>query len=238
MSSLQNILGQPHFIEGIGDVYPIKIKDYDLFQSCSYPLYYSKAHFKESDKYPLLDLVIYGSGDASITQALETLFSLVLKKNVFFVSNDPQYGFVIDENHVITNLNYDLLRLTIMKQNILFEQKVYENPLVQQWAEKVLKARSKNGAKIGIEEILSTVSVIKGVSYEELAEQTYYQLYADFQRINKIKSYEASIQAALTVGSKDVKIEHFAEEVNMYENPYDNLFVSSGKLNNLNSAMQ
>lgn len=234
---LNHILGLPQYVEGVGDVHPVRIKEYDEFHECSYPLYYSKAHFKTQDDYPLLDLIVFGSGDNNITSVLENLFSLVLKKKVYFVSTENQYGFVIDDHNVINSLNYDQLRSTIMKQNILFEQKVYENPLVQQWAEKVMKAKSKNAAKIGIEEMLSTVSVFKGVSYGILADQTYYQLYADFQRINKFKAYDASIQM-VCAGGKDVKIENFSEEVNMYENPYDKLFVSSGKLNDLNSAMK
>ncbi|MGG1664531.1 hypothetical protein [Brevibacillus sp. NRS-1366] len=235
--SLNNILAKPQYVDGVGDIHPIKLVDYDHFQKCSYPLYYSIAHFKGYEQYPLLDLILEGTGDRNIILNLESLFSLALRRDVSFVSNDSQYGFLIDEDHAISNLNYDQVRLIIMKQNIVFEQKVYDNPLVQQWAEKVMKAKSKNAAKIGVEEMLSTVSVFKGVSYDILAEQTYYQLYADFQRINKFKSYDTSIQMACA-GAKDINIENFAEEVNMYENPYDNLFVSSGKLNDLNKAMQ
>ncbi|MGG1663092.1 hypothetical protein [Brevibacillus sp. NRS-1366] len=235
---LNHILGLPQYVEGVGEIHPVLIKEYDSFQECSYPLYYSKAHFKGMDEYPLLDLIVFGTGDNKITSNLENLFSLVLRKQVYFDSTDTHYGFVIEEDKAISSSNYDLIRTVIMKQNILFEQKVYDNPLVQQWAEKVMKAKSKNAAKIGAEEMLSTVSVFKGASYDTLAEQTYYQLYADFLRINKFKAYDTSIQTALTVGSKDVKIENFAEEVNMYNNPYDDLFVSSGKLNDLNNAMK
>lgn len=235
---LNNILGKPLFVEDIGEIYPIKMKDYDQFVSCSYPLYYSKAHFKGFEQYPLLDLLVEGVKDPNMVPSLEQLFSLVTKKEVRFVSNDLQYGFVIDANHVITNLNYDNLRTVVMKQNILHEEKVYENPIVREWAQKVMKAKIKNAPRVGVEEMLSTVSVVKGIPYDVLLEQTYYQLYADFKRIYKIKAYEASVQAAFVSGSKNAKIENFAEEVNMYENPYDNLFVDKNRLNSLNSALQ
>jgi hypothetical protein len=37
-----------------------------------------------------------------------------------------------------------------------------------------------------------------------------------------------------TVSTEKMTIEHFAQSINMFENPYDSLFVSSNKLNKLN----
>lgn len=237
MSSLKSILGLPTSVDDVGKVYPIQVKDYEDFQECSYPLYYSKAHFKNTDQFSLLDLIVYGLRDENITKALERLFSLILKKEVFFVSTEDQYGFLIDEEHAINGSNYDLVRQTIMKQNIMHEQKVYENPLVQQWAEKVMAARAKNSSNLTLEDMITTVSVYKGLSYEEISEMTYYQLYADFNRIGKFKGYDTSIQM-ICAGAKDVKIESYTDPLDLHKSPYDDLFVSSGKLNSLNNAMK
>lgn len=236
MSSIKNILGSPVTVEGVGDLFPVKVKDYEEFQLCSYPLYYSKAHFKNTEQFSLLDLIIYGIRDDNVILSLERLFSLVMKKEVFFVSAENQYGFLIDEDHAINASNYEQVRQTIMKQNILHEQKVYENPLVQQWAEKVMAARAKSSNNLTLEDMITTVSVYKGLSYVEIADMTYYQLYADFQRIGKFKGYDTSIQM-VCAGAKDVKVESYADSLEMYKSPYDDLFVNSGKLNDLNNAM-
>lgn len=233
--TLDNILGKPQYIEGIGLIYPVKIKDYDQFLDYVHVLYPSKAHFNELN-YPLLDLVLHGLGEQNAIPIFEKLFSLVFKKEVSFLSDGGRYGFLIDENHAITNINYDKVREIIMKQNIVHEQKVYKDPLVQKWAMKAMEARAKNAIKMSLEDMLTTVSVFKGVSYDVLAEQTYYQLYSDFQRISKIKSYDSTILFKCA-GAKDISLEYFAEDLELYKSPYEDLFKSKDKLNKLNSSI-
>jgi len=228
VKTLKYLFAQPDYIEGIGNIYPIKLKDYDKFQECSNILYISKNHFTEIDT-PLLALIIL---------IFEKLFSLVLRKNVLLHSNNENIWFQVEnksetkDNTIINFFNYDELRSTIMKQNLIFEQKIYKNKLVQEWANKVLESRSKNSAKISIEDIITTVSIYKSKNYDELMEYTIYQLYADFYRIRKMKKYDTDTLFA-TVAEK-ITIEDFAEEINMFKSPYEDLFVDSSKLNKFN----
>lgn len=243
MSDLKYIFAQPDYIEGIGNIYPIQLKDYKEFQKCSSILYISKNHFGETDT-PLLALIFLsmehlGYNNDDLVLLLEKLFSLVLRQPISLFSNDKNFWFQTEseeENTKINFYNYDELRSVIMKQNLMFEQKVYKNPKVQEWANKVLEARSKNSSGITLEDIISTVSVYKGVSYEDLKYYSLYQLYTDFHRIRKMKKYDADI--IFRSVSDKVTVEDFAEQVNLFKNPYDDLFVSKDKLSKLNKAMK
>ena len=239
MEKLKYIFAQPDYIDGIDKknpicIYPVRLKDYDKFIEVSHLLHISKNHFEENE-YPLLVLVFMCMQQLNLTQEelikkLEDTFSIVTRKEVKFITNDNFEGFVIDNTNIITTQNYEQMREIIMKQNLMFEQKVYKNKLVQEWANKVLESRSKNSSKISIEDIITTVSVYKGKDYEELIEYTIYQLYADFYRIRKMKKYDTDTLFA-TVSAEKFTIEDFAEEINMFKSPYDDLFVSSDKLN-------
>jgi hypothetical protein len=239
MDTVKYILAKPDFIDGIGNVYPIKVSDYDEFIECSGVLNIRKEHFNEDAKpYQLLDLLIFGIGEKEKTvNSLEKLFALVTKRDVQYIENNEKYAFIIDEDHFITNANYGILRQTIMKQNLIFEQKIYKDPLVAEWAQKVLQQRSKGGVKITIEDMLSTVSVVASKSYSEIAEMTIYQMNADFKRITKDKDYHVAISMKCA-GADKVNVNYFAEEINMFKNPYDDLFVSPDKLKNLNQAIK
>ena len=243
MEKLKYIFAQPDYIDGINKdnpicIYPVRLKDYDKFIEVSHLLHISKNHFEENDN-PLLVLVFMCMQQLNLTleemiKKLEDTFSIVTRKDVKFVSNDNFEGFVVNNTNIITTQNYEQIREIIMKQNLMFEQKVYKSKLVQEWANKVLESKSKNSAKISIEDIITTVSVYKSKNYEELIEYTLYQIYADFYRIRKMKKYDTDTLFA-TVSTEKVSIEDFAEEINMFKSPYEDLFVSSDKLNKFGS---
>ncbi|MNH66532.1 hypothetical protein D3C73_185650 [compost metagenome] len=232
------IFGEPDFTESVGHIYPVKLKDYDQFQEASSVLYYNKHHFgDEFQEFLLLDLIVLGLREQKFIDDLQTIFTIVTQKEVEFKYDETNqsYGFILDNTYLINGLNYDEIRQIIMKQNIMFEQKVYKDKRVQAWAEKTMKARSKNGIKMDLEDIISTVSVITGKNYSDLREYTIYQLQSDFNRINKIKSYDTTV-SFMCAGDTKSSLTHYAEKVDLFKNPYDDIFVSKDKLSNLNKA--
>lgn len=236
-NSLKHIFAQPEYIEGIGNVYPIKLKDYDEFQECSKLLYISKNNFIECD-IPLLVLLFMSIDQLGLTEkeliiSFEKLFSLVVRKPVKLKENEETFWFKIDENNNINFYNYDIIRSVIMKQNLMFEPKVYKNKLVQEWANKVLESKSKNSIKITMEDFITTVKNYDGLTYKQIMKQSIYQLYADFYRIGKMKEFEKDCLFA-TVSAEPTSIQHFAQNLDMWKNPYDSLFVSNDKLNKFN----
>lgn len=236
MESVKYILGLPEYIEGIGDIFPIRLIDYDAFAACAEPLYISKLHFETTvENFYLLDALVYKLQEQGYIQKLEKLFSLVLKKEVYFVMTEQnRYAFVIDEEHFIGGHNYESLRAIIMKQNILFEPKVYKDPLVQKWANKVLEARAKNNIKMELEDMISTIAAYSGKHYWDLKEYTIYQLKYEFYRIAKLKSYDSNV-AFRCVGA-EVPLDYFAENIDIFKSPYDDIFVDDGKMN-INKVM-
>jgi hypothetical protein len=246
MKSLKNIFNKPILVEGVGSIYPVKLKDYDDFEETSDLLYISRNHFASND-IPLLALM-FGSAsqllkldktieeeftpEEAINKLLDKfikLFSIVTNSEVSFISGNNMEGFLIGISGFISTHNYDIVREIIMRQNLMFEQKVFKNKKVQEWANKVLETKSKNQPKIDMEEMLSTVSIFTGKHYWDLENYTIYQIYSDFYRIRKMKSYDVSAMARCQ--GHDIEIDDFAEDLDIYKNPYDDLFVDSGKLN-------
>jgi hypothetical protein len=226
--NLNNLFGEPFFINGIGGIYPIRLIDWEKFESVVPVLLQSEKHFQINGEFPLLDILIRGIGDQVIIDSLEIIFRLTLRnENVRFVTYDvDKYKFLIDEENSITPDNFPLIRNVIMQQNILFEPKIYKNPEVQKWAEKVLASRGKNAPNITIEEMITTVSVFKGKDYCELKDYTIYQLRSDFHRICKIEEYrtQSMVFANPYADLSHFKLDHFAEKIDMYKNPYDDVF--------------
>ena len=89
---------------------------------------------------------------------------------------DKLEGFLVDNINIISIHNYEEVRNIIMKQNLMFEQKVYKNEMVREWAEMMLEERAKNSAKITIEDMITAVKNYNGLTYEQVMEETIYQL--------------------------------------------------------------
>jgi len=246
--SLQNIFGNPVQLEGYDknhplNIYPVLLEKYDAFSDISKFLYVSKNNFAETD-IPLLQLVLMvhkelGETFESLIDKMCKALEMVTKSPVGFMDGKDMFAFVVNNENYITIANYDEVRKTIMEQNLIHEPKVYKDPLVQEWANKVLQARQKKQGKTTLEDMITTVKAYQGITYEHIAKQTVYQLYADFYRICKIMNFEQSSLFA-TVSSKEISIEYFAQSIDLFEesNPYKDLFVSSNKLNKLNQTVK
>lgn len=239
MSELRFILGLPKQVEVAGYIHPIKIKDYDLFSEHSFILQVNKNVFTEQlHEIPLLDLLVFGleemKEEINPIRSLETVFSLVLREKVTYISDEFSHAFISESGSVINSQNYDEVREVIMENEIIFEPKVFKNKMVQEWANKVMKAKAKNN-KITLEEQISVVQIYTGNSYEEIGEYTIYQLYASFNRIAKLISYETTVN--FKVAGADIQLEDYSEKINLHKNPYDSLFVENEKLGDINKAL-
>ena len=238
--TLKHIFGKPIQIEKVGDLYPVKVFDYETFEMNASILGLGKKHciIDDEENTNLLDLIVGASkNEPSMIMQLENLFTLVCRKTFKFKKKNNFYAFIsLNDDSYIGNDNYDIVRDTIMKQNLVFEPKVYESTLVQEWANKVKKARAKKGEKITVEDMISTVSTYKGLKHEEILDMTIYQLYSDFQRIQKLKDFDMII--LFRSQGADIEPGHYAGYINMFRNPDDDIFVDKTKLKNINKAIQ
>ena len=245
MAELKYIFAQPDYVEGIDKdnpicIYPVRLKDYDKFSEVSHLLHISKNHF-ENIEYPLLLLIFSSFPHLQLTQEelvkkLEDIFSITTRQDVKFISNGQIEGFIIGNSNIITIYNYEEIRNIILKQNLIHEQKIYKTKIMNDWAQKALKAKQKNASKILMEDIITTVSVGTGKNYSDLENYTIYQIYSDFYRLRKMVEYDTNVQFKC-VGA-DLKLDDYAEDLDIFHNPYDDLFVSSDKLGGLNKALK
>ena len=248
METVKYIFGRPDYVDGIGLIYPVQMKNYDDFMSVANILCLSYEHFNvdeikkdlHKENIKLLDLVILSAtqnqgylGIYNLTKALK----LVLREDVRF--NQVENTFNMKDGNKITRDNYDQFREIVMTQNLLFTPKVYKNKKLQEWAEKVIKARAKSAIPSDIESQISTAALLTNKNFNEIEEWSIYQFNMQFNRALKLESYKTTIQYMLA-GSQDVNLEHFAEIINLLKNPYDDIFKdkNSGKLKNLNSALK
>lgn len=249
--TLAHIFQKPKIIENVGEVYSVLMKDYDDFMDKANILSYSYAHFAvdeisksmeiPKEEIKLLDLItIISTQTESFEQAFDNLnvvFSIVLRKPVENTWGENGIYFFSGDEYLIDRNNYDDVRKAIMEQNLIFEPKVFKSKLTQEWAERVLQTRAKSSVNITIEDMVTTVAVLSGKHYWDLENYSYYQLKAEFSRISKIKNYDTSSQLLGNPYASDVKLDHYAENVEMFKSPYDDIFVSKNKLSKLNSAL-
>ncbi len=240
MESLKYIFRRPEHVEGLGEIHPIKLKDYDEFVQYATVLQVSKKTMKldEDDSIANFDLLLGCiAQDESILYFVTGLLNLVTGKHFHFSTEDDRVVFTDTDYSVkLSYDNYDQFRDIVMRQNLIFEKKVYKNKHLQEWAEMALKERSKNSIKVTTEDMITTVHAFTGTSFEVIENYTIYQLKAVFERVSKIKDYDTSIQARLA-GNDKADVQPYMGELNMFKNPYDDLFKDSGNLNNLNKAI-
>ncbi len=233
--SLNNILGRPVDVPEVGSVFPVKVKDWDIFEKNVNILMLSKKSLPleiENDDITLLDRIVFGLKDESVINSICTIFNLVFNTKGFAITGTPESYFLSDsENIFIEPLLYDDIRRIILHQNLILEPKIYKDKRMQEWAQKALEVRNKDAANITLEDMITTVAVISGKHYWDIEEYTMYQLQSEFRRINKIKHYDTTSIMFANPYATDIKLDHFAEYLDLYADPYKDLFKKKEKLN-------
>lgn len=242
---LENILGLPIFVDGVGEIYPVKVKDYTkLMDNITYLMipksyFYQIAENKELvNEFYLLDLVVQtmqasGTLNDFINNCIE-VFKLVTHSEVVYMPSKTRHEFgefwilkgnsEEDGKRKIDKYNYDEIRGLILSQNVIHEKKFRKTVAAQKIADRVMAVRQKNSIKITIEDVITTVGVVKGLTYDQILNQTLYQLYADYKRIEKMKEYDKLIQYQCVGEKIDLKNNYFAGFIDMNVNPWDDVF--------------
>ena len=241
--SIDDILGLPKKHDDVKHIYPVKLHNSDEFYSCYHFLMLSIKHFGFDDEDESIKdigllrlLTLYYIKEYKVDEKIKEqfdkmakLFSIVLHDDMNYIVHDNSLVFFNkNQDKIINNNNYEEIRKIIMEQNLLFEEKIYKDPLVQKWARKALEAKQK-GNNITDETMVTIISVISGKSYEEIANMTLYQYKAEFYRIMAIMNYETSVIFATVAGSEG-QMPHYTDDTDFNKNPYDGLFKKGGSL--------
>lgn len=240
MSDLKDILGLPKEVDGLGKVYPIKVIDYEDFLYHSNFLRFTKKHFnKEIQELPLFHLInLLAHEDEQIIHQFINMLKMITKKDFYSrITDDELPIYVSDDGSELNAENYDQFRRIVMRQNLIYEDRVFKSKTVKQWADKVLKARQENSVDMTMEDMISVVHVFTSAPFEQIANYTIYQLHHIFQRILKVEDYRKQIQFLCASGDSKIKIDPFMEKIDLYKHPYDDVFVDKSKLSSLNNAI-
>jgi len=232
--SLNNIFQEPLEFNGVGKIYPIQLKYWDEFEGYLQILMLNDSHFEEDANQSLLyKLVNMGVQNPAIIIGLQNIFNLITRTSTFQFNWDLDVLlFVNEEKQFINEFMYDELRKIVLHQNILIEPKVFKNKMVQEWAEKVLKARQKESANVTLEDMITSVAALSGKHYSDLADYSIYQLKSEFYRWQHIKNYDSvSNLLGNPYAASELKLPQFAEYLDLYADPYKDVFKSDKGMN-------
>lgn len=155
---------------------------------------------KETNLYPIV------TSDESLLSSYIRVFQVVIEFSEGF---NLQYIFE-DEDRFMA------VRKIVMDMNLIKEEKVFKDERLQKGEDMKKKIDSvKNKDAQTIEDIVTSVRVKSGTSYDEINKMSVYQLYADFARINAIMNYETTI-IFKSVGS-DMEVENWSKHINLLE---------------------
>jgi len=224
------ILGDPIEIKDIGTAYFVKIKELPEFslhrnilsvnKDKIISMYKQQGMDKEAIDYFINNISLFQwvIKIPDVKDLYSQLFKFIFKEDIF--------------NKVNEN-NFEYLRQLIMDMNCITEEKINPNPEIQKWIEKS-KRFKQNNEKLTFEDIVTSVAVGTGYTYEYINNMSLYQFYLTFQRIGGFKNYDTSTLFS-TVSTEKINIESWCKNINLFEEDIDG--ISRGEFNKLKGSI-
>lgn len=220
----EDIFNLPRIVKGVGEVYPVLLKDYMNFMQVAWILKYNKKHtYTEDEEISTLEAILFkdfscselkdiNGNDAVKYKAycIKCLIEIVCKDIVEVNFQDKCFYIGKTKEKCVNEFNYDVFRKIVMEQNLIQEEKFYKSKLVAKKMADAREVRSRKQGNIQFEDIISTIKNFSGVSYKEIYKQSYYQTITDFSRIRNIKEHDLTVLFASQFGTKQVKIVDFS----------------------------
>lgn len=244
------LFDKPCIIDGLGEIYPVKIIQHDEFTKYANLLMFSRKYLELKDNISLLSGVILTNAyskckdvndfmelSLNILTSLDDMCKLIEmvthKKIIYIKENDIKYIFKdVEGEHVLINDdNFDIFREVILKMNLLKEPKVFEDKLTQKWYQKALLGKQKNAPKITFDDIILTVSQDMKIAIKDMEDLNIFQLYSHYYRTTHVWAYE-TVSKFRCVGSVKSDIQ-YADGIieNMYkEESLDDVTISADSL--------
>lgn len=239
------LLGNPIGVINIGKVYPIKVKDYAVFSYYSWALQKSRKSLNVEDSEESLFSILIKDNFENETderkkghflEAILCILSLVTRQEVEFIRETFSFkiGSSTFENidgkeaefeseRFLNESNFEEFREIVCKQNAVIEDRYYKNQFYREMIEDEKKRRSNKKGAITIDTMISVVSVEMCVGYDFINEMTYMQFASNFNRIILKQLHEDSIKYASSGNFKDVKIQNYYEEIDLFKHPDDEI---------------
>lgn len=220
----EDIFNLPRIVKGVGEVYPVLLKDYMNFMQVAWILKYNKKHtYTEDEEISTLEAILFkdfscselkdiNGNDAVKYKAycIKCLIEIVCKDIVEVNFQDKCFYIGKTKEKCVNEFNYDVFRKVVMEQNLIQEEKFYKSKIVAKKMADAREVRSRKQGNIQFEDIISTIKNFSGVSYKEIYKQSYYQTITDFSRIRNIKEHDLTVLFASQFGTKQVRIVDFS----------------------------
>lgn len=149
------------------------------------------------------------------------LYDIVVQSEMFLQAYVKIFRKVFDDRESIleeifsSEKNFMSCRALIMDMNMISEDEVAEDKKVQEFIEKSRRVRQRSVEKQTVYDILSSIVVGTGYSYESLADMTVFQIYLTYYRIGAMKTYDTMTLFATV--SSDVKIDAWNKSIDLFE---------------------
>lgn len=232
---IRDYLYLPEEVAGIGLIYPISILEWDEFSKLAQRFLligydHLKYRLKIKEEVKLMDFLIAlclnsDNEDERVKnlESFKRLVEMTTRKEVRFMFDkiSKEWFFFLDETEnglQINRHNFDTFREIVMRQNLLFEPMVAPNEFAQQVLDEAIERMNRKGTPVDLESMLAVVSVMRGLTPDQLANYSYYQLRADYEVFQRIESNRI-IHLYRCQGGKGDDIEMVAP-LSIHENPY------------------
>lgn len=222
------ILGLPVPTE-IGDCHFLSIVEFNEYSRYLSVLAQDKNRIMAllSDK----DIQIENKEETLKVLSKMSLFELVNQLGTHIESYTILFGHLFRDEDAwnrVNEENFDELRALILAMSSIPEDETSSNPEIQRRLDKDREVKSRAGSNIETTDMITSINVATGISYSEIAKQTYFQVQSTFKRIAKFKAYDFTTLMA-TVAEK-VELENWAEHIPLINE--DEQAISRDKFNN------
>lgn len=249
-STLDVLYDEPCHIQGCGNIYPIKVRDYIKFQK-KYNSYfvYSKQHL---DSF-IPDEIYEGSLRKIITinmskkcqpdtfgrvlseqdsimecvKELEEAFSIVTKDKIIY--NNGMFSNK-DRTVKIDDSNFDYVSKVIVQSNLIYQPNFYKDPEYARVMEKARKAHNKS--PISFEEMICFIKNLGKISYEDIMNENVFQLNCDFQALAQAENFRTMMNFKLVSSDKSLNNVRLTCQFvdKLYDNSDNHLLTTLGAL--------
>lgn len=223
----EEILTMPDYVEffvfglpietELGYFHPLKVRDY--------PSHLFHLQTIQSTKEQIIQ--IYRKLNKG--EEFKEIFEQMEKLSLFEIAlSDPHvrnsYEKILDKcfnkEKVIDNIQneemFDYYRGLILRTNVLKEEKVNPNPEIQAAIERSRRLKNQGQEKFTLSDMVSSVAILSGISYQEIMEWTVYQLHMSFYRVSQLMNYNTGTLFATVTGEMK-EVENWSKHIDLFE---------------------
>lgn len=250
------MMNKPLFINKLGYLYPVKVKNYnDLFKNVKYLAFNKRFFGIENADITLFEWLItmyiqqkeetmdsIKARETTIKE-LEDFFSLITHEDIKFIEREDKENNILIENLpfvskdkkiIIDKNNFDTFRYVVLNQNAIKEAKVYDDAVTSKWMNKAKLAQNKGTDNVTLGDMISRLSVVSGKGYEEILNENILQFRADYNNIVHEKNYDITALFKLVDFGNKISMPNYNTQLEeMYKDNDEDLKIKDNKALNL-----